>query len=247
MPGRLGTQRGRRTTRLGGGYKAVVMGDAPLGYWRLDETSGTTAVDSSGNGRHGTITGSNFILNQPGAITRTDPGAKSIKWTGGATHILVPHGTWMNVSTAASWEWWINPVSNGNNAGIFSRYQNGGGGGLDWLHWYNTNSQIEFRVNISGTSKGVLINPPQLGGVWTHLVATFDGSSLRAYVNSQLVGTTTAAGSIDANAGDISLGSYSAGTWNLQNQYLDEVGFYGSTLSAARIAAHYNAGVGISA
>ncbi|MHC4487232.1 MAG: hypothetical protein ACYS4T_18870 [Planctomycetota bacterium] len=28
-----------------------------VGWWRLDEGSGTTAYDSSGNGRHGTFTG----------------------------------------------------------------------------------------------------------------------------------------------------------------------------------------------
>ncbi len=28
-----------------------------VGWWRLDEGSGTTAYDSSGNGRHGTLLG----------------------------------------------------------------------------------------------------------------------------------------------------------------------------------------------
>ncbi|HEV8535092.1 MAG TPA: S8 family serine peptidase, partial [Candidatus Limnocylindria bacterium] len=40
---------------LGAGYPAQVLADQPIGYWRLDETSGTVAADSSGNGRSGTI------------------------------------------------------------------------------------------------------------------------------------------------------------------------------------------------
>jgi hypothetical protein len=36
-------------------YEDEVLADLPLIYWRLDETSGTTAADSSGNGNDGTI------------------------------------------------------------------------------------------------------------------------------------------------------------------------------------------------
>ena len=36
------------------GYDAVVLADSPAGYWKMDETSGSTVVDYSGNDRHGT-------------------------------------------------------------------------------------------------------------------------------------------------------------------------------------------------
>src|SRR4051794_39973340 len=41
--------------------------DTPVGYWRLDETSGTSATDSTG-GRTGTYTGG-YTLNQTGALS----------------------------------------------------------------------------------------------------------------------------------------------------------------------------------
>ena len=34
-----------------GSYRDAVLADSPAGYWRLGETSGTTAADTSGNGR----------------------------------------------------------------------------------------------------------------------------------------------------------------------------------------------------
>lgn len=37
--------------------EATILSLSPQGYWKLDETSGTTATDSSGNARHGTYTG----------------------------------------------------------------------------------------------------------------------------------------------------------------------------------------------
>lgn len=49
-------------------YEAQVLQFSPSAYYKLDETSGTTLVDSSGNGRDGTFTGSPTLA-QAGAIT----------------------------------------------------------------------------------------------------------------------------------------------------------------------------------
>ncbi len=47
-------------------YKDLVLEDAPVGYWRLNETSGTTAVDSSGNNRNGTyVNGERLVRERP--------------------------------------------------------------------------------------------------------------------------------------------------------------------------------------
>src|SRR5262249_20602336 len=48
-------------------YQTEVLADTPLAYWRLGDTSGTTATDASGNGRHGTYQNSP-TLNQTGAL-----------------------------------------------------------------------------------------------------------------------------------------------------------------------------------
>ena len=48
------------------GYSGAVMGLSPVGYWKLDETTGTTAADSSGNGRHGTYSGTYALAGQNG-------------------------------------------------------------------------------------------------------------------------------------------------------------------------------------
>ena len=41
-----------------------------VGHWKLDEGSGTTAQDSSGNNYHGTITGAEWVTGQlGGALT----------------------------------------------------------------------------------------------------------------------------------------------------------------------------------
>ena len=39
-------------------YYLNVIKDSPIGFWKLDESSGTIAADSSGCGNNGTYTGS---------------------------------------------------------------------------------------------------------------------------------------------------------------------------------------------
>jgi len=49
-------------------YRATVLADTPLAYWRLGETTGTVAHDETGNGHDGTYIGG-YTLGQTGALT----------------------------------------------------------------------------------------------------------------------------------------------------------------------------------
>ena len=53
------------TTAAPANLAAAILELSPAGYWKLDETTGTTAVDSSGNGRNGTYS-SDHALNVGG-------------------------------------------------------------------------------------------------------------------------------------------------------------------------------------
>lgn len=46
---------------------SAILADAPVLYWKLNETSGTAVTDYSGNGYHGTHTGSDITLTADGA------------------------------------------------------------------------------------------------------------------------------------------------------------------------------------
>lgn len=52
-------------------YRDTILSLSPMGYWRLGETSGSTATDISGNNRNGTYLGS-YTLGQPSMIP-SDP------------------------------------------------------------------------------------------------------------------------------------------------------------------------------
>src|SRR3989442_312346 len=52
-------------------YDATVLADRPAAYWRMDETSGTTMTDASGNHNDGVYAGA-YSLGQPAPLGGVD-------------------------------------------------------------------------------------------------------------------------------------------------------------------------------
>lgn len=67
-------------------YALEVMLDSPLAYWRFDETSGTVANDSSGNGFHGEYIGSPSLDQPPLIFT-----GRSVDFSGSGQRVDCPY------------------------------------------------------------------------------------------------------------------------------------------------------------
>ena len=76
-----------------GGLLTQQLADSPLGAWALQETGGTTATDSSGNGRNGTYSGT-YTLGQSAISSNGSP--YSVTFGGGL--VTVADAAWMDVS-----------------------------------------------------------------------------------------------------------------------------------------------------
>lgn len=70
----------RRFTPRSEGIAAAILALDPIGYWKLDETSGTRAADSSGNDRPGTYAGMCTLTGRDGFATFS-----------GSGHVNIPH------------------------------------------------------------------------------------------------------------------------------------------------------------
>ena len=89
----------------------------------------------------------------------------------------------------------------------------------------------------------VVYGPSIVLNQWTHLVGTYDGTTLRLYVNGALVSSNT----VTYTPNTTRPLRVAAGRTESSAQYLlpgrvDEVAVYGSALSAARVQAHYDSG-----
>jgi hypothetical protein len=225
-------------------YDTEVLADQPLGFWRLNETSGTTARGLMSNFVDGTYVGgvtlgttgpmadglTSVLLNgSTGQVTLNQPAA--------ASTLLFPQ---MTSTTAISVEAWIKL----NGAG--GSLRNIVGTNVDGYSLAVTSTgKATFRIqrNSTGTVAAAtsLFNVDD--NVWHHLVGHYDGSTLTVWVDgaSQITSVSDVikyTGSTTAYVGGPSLGSV---RWNGQ---VADVAIYDQVISS-RVQTHYNAGIGI--
>ena len=67
-----------------------------VGWWRLDDGSGTVAVDSSGNGYDGTITNATWEPGKFGMALAFD----------GTAYVDLPAESWSTIETQATFAFW---------------------------------------------------------------------------------------------------------------------------------------------
>lgn len=223
-------------------YSDEVLADNPWLYWKLDETSGTTASDSSGNGRNGTYTNSP-TLNQTALINE----GKSVDFDGTNDHVKYTLGA--DFTGSFTMECWIDCDTYTAYPGVFGAWNANSSGN------YGSNLQLSnngtFDINIARSNFTFWeSNTGGYGSVSVdtryHVALVVDDSAdtAKLYINGSQAGSTvTGLGAVGlgANGKELRVGSLGGigGFWNGQIQ-----GFavYDTALSAARIEAHYNAG-----
>ncbi|MCA1684194.1 MAG: fibronectin type III domain-containing protein, partial [Actinobacteria bacterium] len=207
-------------------YASSVLADAPAAYYRLGEGSGPTAADSSGKGRHGNY--ERATLGLPGALAG-DPDTSVNDDGGGRAARSAPALPAYNA--ARSVEAWVKPTD-ANNRYVAS--------------WGSFGSDQEFSVVVGGSTVGIVAynddryfpTPRPLNdGAWHHVVLTYSGSVLTAYLDGQSLGTRTFGGPLDTIDGS---GLHVGGRLNGEAFYggLDEVAVYPVSLTTAQVGAH---------
>lgn len=216
-------------------YYTAVMADNPLFYVRLNETSGTTSTSVGSLSISGTYTGG-FTLQQPSLCL--DSNDYSILLNGSTGYVDYGAQPGMKLTSSFTLEALVNPAAIGSYLTIFG-YNNGGP-----IIRINTAGAIQLlssQVTLNGTSTGVLTATTKY-----HIAVTISSTGASIfYINGSASGTGPAVLNYGSPSGTVSVGRdvTSGGITQYPfNGYVDEVAYYGSVLSAARILAHAQAG-----
>jgi Concanavalin A-like lectin/glucanases superfamily len=230
--------------RGGSGYSSAVLADSPAGYWPLNESSGTTAFDLSGNGNNGTYSGS-FTVGNAGLLLGTADTCAN--FTGGK--MVVPDVAplrlgagnisiecWINVSSLAAYASLFDAGSSATNR-FYSCFLNASGGAGTWYGAFGGTAGHDT----------LPLSPSIAIGTLYYIAITSNGTTQIAYVNTTASSTNLAtAGASNDNLGVTLFGNPSTGGGLLQGK-CQEFAIYPTVLSAARVTAHYNAGTTASA
>jgi hypothetical protein len=219
-----------------------VLANSPIAYWRLNESPGaTTAVDLSGNGHHGTYSTTGVTLGQPGLGV----GDTAVLFDGlGSGRIVVPNSPGLNPLhiTMEALVRWAGP--NGLQQRILEKSFSVPGTQAEYGLSILDDGRVRVELTSGETSRGPSFvtsaaTVPQ--NVATHLVGTFDGTTIGIYINGALDTAAAAsfAGTIQANP----LTALGIGNQTDRDRpfkgIIDEVILYSTPLSAERIHAHF--------
>jgi hypothetical protein len=203
-----------------------VLGDNPIAYWRLGESSGTTAADATGNARNGTYL-NGVTLGAQGALAGDSD--TSASFDGADDTLPVPDDAALRLNGSWSIEFWARQISYTSLPAVLVKgdytTKNGYAVGAD------SSGQLWLGRDNKFAGSGVVALTSSFG----YFVVTYDGSTVRWYVNGALTSSTSL--NWPANMGTAALELGYGG-----NNGLDEIALYSTALTAGQIAAHYAAG-----
>lgn len=218
-------------------YQLKVIKDYPIGFWLLDESSGTTAADSSGCGNNGAYIGSpaaNMLPLIPGGISGTKitntayitlPTSKNFY----GSEVSNGLGNKYSSDNDFTFEVWISPsIQSSSETVLFADISNDIG-----LFWEN--GDIVFKVSDSEQIRwAVAYNKKAF-----HLIGIYSVNSISLYID----GVQVANKNIDSNFKftNSSLNLQVGPTSNLSDYFIvDAPAVYRYGLNSAKIIKHYN-------
>jgi hypothetical protein len=211
---------------------------SPVGlaaHWKLDETSGTVADDSSGNGHIGNLKGGLSFDNDsiPGPV------GDALDFDGTNDYIKAP--TAVAPTSTLTMAMWIRPNSELNAAS----------GRMELLHWSDPIQRPHLTFNMDGDGKiklhvkidGQGYNDVQTmtavwqASTWYHIAVTFNGIDFKVYVDGDPENTVTHPGT-HAWTSELYIGSHRMGAYYWDGA-MDDVRMYSRALTAEEIQQLY--------
>ena len=229
------------TTTAGTGSADLTVNIAPANpadpslalHLKLDESTGTTATDSSGNKLHATATGALTWQPSGGVL------AGAASFNGTDSHLEVPDHNLLDATSALTLSFWFRASTLGNNTGLVSKRV-----GFDNNNSYSTYLGLDGKLHVDVVSNNnrFTSNTTFNSGKWYHIALVFNGSlaeaeRVRLYVNGALDRTATESStSIPNFTAPLRVGTlHSGGT--VFDGLIDEVRIHRRALSAAEVLA----------
>ncbi len=208
-----------------------------VGYWKLDETTGSAAADASTNSNNGTL------VNMENGDWTTGQIGNGLDFDGSNEQITVPGANPIDIRssmTLSTWAKFDTLPGNGESRGIFRKTADSGANHLYTLRFTNLGSPTYHLLFTPGGGGAFNYSDAFAAttGTWYLLTLTYDAGTdvITYYFNGVPVGTDTdtVVGGYASGTGDLYIGS-TGGSEYFDGQ-LDEMRIYDRVLSPDEVS-----------
>ncbi|WP_433517711.1 RHS repeat-associated core domain-containing protein [Nonomuraea sp. CA-143628] len=235
----------------GSRYQSIVLDAEPVGYWRLGDSTDSSAANLGSEGGAGVYT--TVTVGQPGALEgSTDTAVGFTK-----SSVMLPPDQLVHARDQLSIEGWFKTSQNGiiYSAGDSVRQY----GGSKPVLYVGTDGKLRGELGDVRNSAGTFVYTPitSAGAVndnqWHHTVLTVSGTQQKMFLDGQLVGQLNGdiyrdyldsgyigSGDKAISWSDVPGGQTASGVFAFKGS-IDEVAQYDRPLSDAEIQAHWAA------
>jgi len=198
-----------------------------VGCWQMEEGSGLTLIDGSPNGNNAAVTGSPTWT--PG-VTGT-----ALTLSGTGQYALAADSPSLDISNAITLSAWVKPGKLGTQNILKKTTGTATPNGYELSLstpgkvFMRLNGNVNFRIDS-------VTDYPTDGQTWVHVATTYDGTTLKVYINGKLDNTKAAVLTIAANDTNLGIGAEPAATpINFFQGTVDDVRVYNRALALYEI------------
>jgi len=207
------------------GISADGIASGLVGYWKLDETAGTTAFDFSGSGNNGTLAGSVLPVPTSGKVSG------ALFFNGLSSKINLGSVTVGANATIAAW---VN-TAGGGEIPVFSDRTSG------TLYFGMAGGRFFIYDNPATPSPSMTSNALINTSTWHHIVWTSNGTISSMYIDGVL--DKSQAQTRSGSAGVSNIGWDASNITEFFPGSIDDVRVYNRALSANEVKSIYNAAI----
>jgi hypothetical protein len=216
----------------GAGTKNAYAQQGLVAAYGFNEGSGALTSDSSGYGNTGSISGAAWLTSGKFGST--------LLFNGTSDRVNISDSSSLDLTTGMTLEAWVYPTSLGSwRTVILKETSNGLAFGL---YASNDSSRPAAYINVGGVDRsatGANSLPPN---AWSHLAATYNGTTLLLYVNGTQVASASISGSIPVSSNPMRVGGNAVWGEYFSGR-IDEVRVYNTSLTSAQIQTDMNRAV----
>jgi hypothetical protein len=196
-----------------------------VAHWAMEDNGGAFLMDSSSAKNNADIIeGPSWVEGKRGL---------ALELNGTIDYCTVPNDPSLNVSNAITIAAWIKPSKYGTQR-ILRKVDETND--LGYSLFLGIDSTISIRFNNSNLTRlNSISNYPATGDTWMHVASTYDGTTIRIYVNGVEDNTVNRSFNIGTAKNDLTIGAQENET-NLFKGSIDDIRIYNYALSTSEIS-----------